>query len=71
MEALRLILVVLHEEIESMLNKLYALVFVGSLVSLCAATTVTDIQGPAFQSPLVGKTVNVTALVTAKVMSSK
>jgi len=40
-------------------------------LSVVSSITVTDIQGIAYQSPLVGQTVsNLTALVTAKVWSA-
>ena len=38
------------------------------VVPLVASVSITDIQGPAFQSPLAGQSVqNVTGIVTAKV----
>ncbi|KAJ7601134.1 Endonuclease/exonuclease/phosphatase [Mycena floridula] len=48
-----------------MLLRFSSLLLLSSAVNVLS-TTVTDIQGPAYLSPLVGQTVNVTALVTAK-----
>ncbi|GJE88270.1 DNase I-like protein [Phanerochaete sordida] len=43
------------------------LLWLSALLPLACATTITDIQGPAFRSPLEGQTVqNVTGIVTAK-----
>ncbi|KDR77188.1 hypothetical protein GALMADRAFT_225318 [Galerina marginata CBS 339.88] len=47
--------------------RLYALVLLASYFSIVSSVSITDIQGPAFLSPLVGQTVqNLTGLVTAK-----
>ncbi|KAF9554721.1 DNase I-like protein [Agrocybe pediades] len=50
------------------MTKLYSLLFVTSYLStIVSSVSVTDIQGPAYLSPLVGQTVqNLTGLVTAK-----
>ncbi|KAF8073837.1 Endonuclease/exonuclease/phosphatase [Lyophyllum atratum] len=49
------------------MNWLYLLGFVTSCITAASSTTVNEIQGPGFQSPLVGQLVsNVTGLVTAK-----
>jgi hypothetical protein len=48
--------------------KLFSLLFLSASLSAVSSTTIAEIQGPAWQSPLVGQTVhNVTGTVTAKV----
>lgn len=55
----------LHQQLRDAMYGLYSLLFLTSLVK---ATSITDIQGTSFSSPLVGQTVhNVTGVVTAKV----
>ncbi|TFK40574.1 Endonuclease/exonuclease/phosphatase [Crucibulum laeve] len=50
-----------------MMNKIYSLLFFTSYLAVASSTTIADIQGTAWQSPLVGQTVNnVTGIVTAK-----
>ncbi|KAF9013486.1 Endonuclease/exonuclease/phosphatase [Cyathus striatus] len=49
------------------MNKLLSFVLLSSYLYAASSITIADIQGPAFQSPLVGQTVhNVTGVVTAK-----
>ncbi|KAL0580123.1 hypothetical protein V5O48_001899 [Marasmius crinis-equi] len=49
------------------MDRLYSLVFWSSFIGVCTSTTITDIQGPAWQSPFAGQNVtNVTGIVTAK-----
>lgn len=50
------------------MNSLRSFLFLSTLISGSLSVTVSDIQGPAFQSPFAGKVVsNLTGLVTAKV----
>lgn len=50
-----------------MINWLHSVVFVTSYIAAASPTTITQIQGSAFQSPLKGQTVhNLTGIVTAK-----
>ncbi|KAF5382416.1 hypothetical protein D9615_002975 [Tricholomella constricta] len=52
---------------EYAMDWLYFLGFVTSCITVVSSTTIAEIQGPAFQSPLAGQTVhNVTGLVSAK-----
>lgn len=54
--------------LEIAMNWLYSLAFFSSYAAVVTSTTIAEIQGPAFRSPLVGQAVqNVTGLVTAKV----
>ena len=47
---------------------LSSLVLATSVATLAGCVSITDIQGPAFLSPLLGRTVtNITGVVTAKV----
>jgi hypothetical protein len=63
-----LLIAQIQATLESAMNWLYSLAFFSSYVAVVTSTTITDIQGPAFRSPLVGQTVhNVTGLVAAKV----
>ncbi|KAK1231165.1 hypothetical protein PQX77_005691 [Marasmius sp. AFHP31] len=49
------------------MDRLYSLLFWSSFVAVCSSTSITDIQGSAWRSPLLGQTVtNVTGIVTAK-----
>ena len=51
-----------------MVHKAAVVLVVTALQQLSAATSITDIQGPAYLSPLKGQTVHdVTGVVTAKV----
>ncbi|KAL0064661.1 hypothetical protein AAF712_008359 [Marasmius tenuissimus] len=49
------------------MDRLYSLLFWSSFVAVCSSTSITDIQGSTWRSPLVGQNVtNVTGIVTAK-----
>jgi hypothetical protein len=57
-----------YDQALAKMNALRSLLFLSTFISASISVTITDIQGPAFQSPYAGKAVtNVTALVTAKV----
>ncbi|RDB17941.1 hypothetical protein Hypma_000907 [Hypsizygus marmoreus] len=61
------VLAAIRSAFQSAMNWLYTVVFVSSCIAAASSTTIAEIQGIAFQSPLLGQTVhNVTGLVTAK-----
>ncbi|KAJ8080651.1 hypothetical protein PM082_017485 [Marasmius tenuissimus] len=57
----------IQDYLARLMDRLYSLLFWSSFVAVCSSTSITDIQGSTWRSPLVGQNVtNVTGIVTAK-----